>query len=49
MLENLSPREREIFDLLLKGVAPKEIAHKLNITHATVSFHRAKLYDKLNI
>jgi len=49
MLENLSPREREIFDLLLEGVSPKEIAHKLNITLHTVAFHRTKLYNKLGV
>jgi len=49
MLETLSPREQEIFDSLLNGVSPKEIAYKLNITHATVAFHRKKLYEKLNI
>ena len=49
MLENLSPREREIFDLLLNGVSPKEIAHKLNITLHTVAFHRTKLYNKLGV
>jgi DNA-binding CsgD family transcriptional regulator len=49
MLENLSPREREIFDLLLEGVAPKEIAHKLNVSHSTVDFHRTRLYNKLGV
>jgi len=49
MLETLSPREREIFDLLLQGVSPKEIAHKLNISNHTVAFHRTKLYNKLGI
>jgi len=49
MLENLSPREREIFDLLINGVSPKEIAHKLNITLHTVAFHRTKLYNKLGV
>ena len=49
MLENLSLREREIFDLLLEGVPPKEIAYKLNITHSTVDFHRTKLYGKLGV
>jgi len=49
MLENLSPREREIFDLLLDGVPPKEIAHKLNITLHTVAFHRTNLYNKLGV
>jgi DNA-binding CsgD family transcriptional regulator len=49
MLENLSPREREIFDLLLEGVSPKEIAHKLNITLHTVAFHRTNLYNKAGV
>jgi len=49
MLENLSLREREIFDLLLEGVPPKEIAYKLSITHSTVDFHRTKLYGKLGV
>jgi DNA-binding CsgD family transcriptional regulator len=42
-------REREIFDLLVKGVSPKEIAHKLNISLSTVDFHRTKLYRKLGV
>jgi len=49
MSENMTPREREIFDLLLEGVSPKEIAHKLNITHSTVDFHRTSLYKKLGV
>jgi DNA-binding CsgD family transcriptional regulator len=49
MLEALTPREREIFDLLLEGVSPKEIANRLNITIHTVAFHRTKLYNKLGV
>jgi len=49
MAEDLSPRERQTFDLLLKGVSPKEIAHNLNITLHTVAFHRTKLYNKLGV
>ena len=49
MVENLSAREREIFDLLLEGVSPKEIAYKLNISYSTVDFHRRKLYSKLDV
>jgi len=49
MLENLSHREREIFDLLLKGVPPKDIAYNLNISYNTVDFHRKKVYSKLDI
>ena len=48
-LDSLSPRERQIFDLLLEGVSPKEIAYKLKIKNSTVDFHRTKLYKKLGI
>jgi DNA-binding CsgD family transcriptional regulator len=49
MLEELTVRERKLFDLLLSGVSPKEIAHKLNISYFTVDFHRKNLYNKLGI
>ena len=49
MLENISSREREIFDLLLEGLSQKEIANKLNISHSTVDFHRTNLYRKLGV
>jgi len=49
MPDNLSPREREIFDLLLEGFSPKVIAKKLHISHATVDFHRTNLYGKLGV
>jgi DNA-binding CsgD family transcriptional regulator len=49
MLENLSSREREIFDLLLEGISPKEIANRLNVSYSTVDFHRTRLYGKLGV
>jgi len=49
MLEDLTPREREIFDLLLDGLSAKEIAYKLDITIPTVDFHRTNMYNKLGI
>jgi len=49
MLENLSAREREIFNLLLEGISPKEIANRLNVSYSTVDFHRTKLYGKLGV
>jgi len=49
MLENLSSREREIYNLLLEGVSPKEIASRLNVSYSTVDFHRTKLYGKLGV
>jgi DNA-binding CsgD family transcriptional regulator len=46
---NLTSRELEIFNLLLPGTAPKEIAYKLNISNPTVNFHISNLYRKLDI
>jgi len=49
MLEDLTPREKEILDLLLEGSLAKEIAHKLDISISTVDFHRTNIYKKLDI
>ena len=49
MVENLSPREKELFDLLITGVSPKDIAYKLNLKPSTVDYYRTKLYNKLGI
>jgi RNA polymerase sigma factor (sigma-70 family) len=49
MLETLSPREREVFNLLLEGLSQKDIAQKLNISHSTLDFHRTNLYKKLGV
>ncbi|HIF6771244.1 TPA: response regulator [Serratia marcescens] len=46
-LEALTPREREIFDLLVKGDSVKEIAFKLALSHKTVHVHRANVLGKL--
>jgi len=45
----LSPREHEIFTMLLNGRAPKEIAYTLKISYDTVLYHQKKLYRKLEI
>jgi len=45
----LTAREQEIFDLLLTGVIPKEIAAALNISYATVLDHQKNLYRKLEV
>jgi DNA-binding CsgD family transcriptional regulator len=46
---DLTPREQEIFTMLLSGKAPKEIAHTLKISYDTVLYHQKKLYRKLCI
>jgi DNA-binding CsgD family transcriptional regulator len=46
---DLTSREEEIFILLLKGAAPKEIGFTLKISYDTVRFHQKNLYRKLGI
>lgn len=46
---SLSPREREIAELLFRGFANKEIAQKLSISYGTVKNHVYSLYAKLGI
>jgi len=46
---DLTPREEEIFTMLLSGKAPKEIAYTLKISYYTVLFHQKNLYRKLGI
>ena len=46
---DLTPREQEIFDMLIEGISPKEIAFKLEISYHTVDFHRGKIYRKLDV
>lgn len=47
-LESLTPREREILDLICLGHSNKSIAGKLDISKSTVEFHRANLTSKLS-
>lgn len=46
---SLSPREKEILQLLAEGYSNKEIAEKLVISPSTVHSHRGNLMDKLGL
>lgn len=45
----LSPREREILQLVAEGKSTKEVAHVLNISEKTVAFHKDNLKRKLGL
>lgn len=47
VLHELTPREREVFDLLVAGVSVKAIAERLALSHKTVHVHRANVLGKL--
>lgn len=46
-LDALTPREREILNMLAEGFANKEIAGQLGISEHTVKFHVAAVFAKL--
>ncbi len=46
-LQKLTRREREIFELLIRGVSNDEIATKLFIARRTVETHRQRIIKKL--
>lgn len=45
----LTPREREIFKLLIDNHTTKEIAHKLKISEKTVRNHISNVMQKLGV
>ena len=48
-LEPLTPRQREILQLIAEGGTSKEIAQKMNLSVKTVETHRAHLMQRLDI
>lgn len=48
-LEQLTPREREVMNLLAKGKSNKEVAAELDISRKTVDFHRVRILEKMGV
>jgi RNA polymerase sigma factor (sigma-70 family) len=48
-LSTLTPREREVLDLVVKGQQYRQIASALGISPRTVEVHRARLMEKLGV
>ena len=46
-LAKLTPREREIMELVVAGRTSKEIARILGSSHRTVEIHRGRLMEKM--
>ena len=46
-LERLTPREREVMDLVIKGKRNKIIADELHISQSTVEVHRSRAMEKM--
>jgi DNA-binding NarL/FixJ family response regulator len=47
--KTLTPRQREVVQLLAEGKSMKEVATLLNITSRTVAFHKYRVMEGLNI
>jgi DNA-binding NarL/FixJ family response regulator len=49
IIEDLTPREMEVLQLLAQGLANKQIAYELEISEHTVKFHISSIYAKLGV
>jgi len=45
----LTPREREVLELVIAGRSNKEIARALALSHRTVETHRARIMEKMEV
>lgn len=48
-VENLTPRETEVLELVMHGLANKDIADRMGVTVAAVKFHLQHIYEKLHV
>jgi DNA-binding NarL/FixJ family response regulator len=49
MLARLTPRQRDVLELLVKGKSNKEIARELDLGEGTVKIHLAALFRNLGV
>ena len=47
--EKLTPRQKEVLQLLVEGRSMKEVAFKLNVSQSTVAFHKYKMMGELKL
>jgi FixJ family two-component response regulator len=47
--EKLTPREREVMALVVRGLLNKQIAHKLGTVERTIKAHRAQIMAKMQV
>lgn len=47
--DDLTDREREVLELITKGMANKQIAHALNISDSTVKAHVGSIFQRIGV
>jgi two-component system, LuxR family, response regulator FixJ len=48
-IDKLTPREKQVLDLVVQGKANKVIAGDLEVSQRTVEIHRARVMDKMQV
>ena len=48
-IATLTPREREVFELVIRGDTNKQIARALGCTERTIKAHRQKVMEKMQV
>ncbi len=49
LVGTLTPREREVFELVVQGKMNKQIGHELGTTERTIKAHRHKVMEKMRV
>jgi FixJ family two-component response regulator len=49
LLAKLTPRERQVFDLIVRGRINKQVARELGTTERTVKAHRHEVMEKMRV
>lgn len=48
-IDSLTPREKEVMDLVVEGYQTKMIARRLDISHKTVEVHRSNITKRMKV
>jgi RNA polymerase sigma factor (sigma-70 family) len=49
LVASLTPRERQVFNLIVRGKINKQVAHELGTTERTVKAHRHQVMEKMQV
>jgi RNA polymerase sigma factor (sigma-70 family) len=49
LVATLTPRERQVFNLIVRGKINKQVAHELGTTERTVKAHRHQVMEKMQV